>query len=276
MVACIGLVLSFRSSGNLAAAYGVAITMTMVITTVLFYVLVRRCWQWSLPRSLLICGILFVADVAFLGANLTKIGFGGWFPLAVAGLIFLLMTTWQRGRRIVASKLRQRLLPLDMFVAELLSQMPTRVPGTAVFMSGNPVGTPPALQHNVMHNKVRHDTVVILTVETAGMPHIDTAERILIEEIGEGFWTDRPDVRVHGGAGCPAGLGRYPPSGAELRHGRGELLPGRESLRSTAKPGMARWREHLFVWMARNAQTATEFFNLPPDRVVEIGTQVEL
>lgn len=276
MLLCIGLVLSFHSSGNLAAAYGVAITMTMVITTILFYVLVRRHWGWSLPKALLICGGFFVIDVSFLGANLTKIGYGGWFPLAVGGIIFLLMSTWRQGRQIVVTRLRMQLIPLDMFVAELLSHMPTRVSGTAVFMSGNPVGTPPALRHNVMHNKVLHENVVILSVETAETPHIDSQERVTIEEIGEGFWTivlkygfmEEPDV---------------PQALAAIRHPKLSFAPneisyflGRETLRSTAKPGMARWRERLFVLMARNAQTATAFFNLPPERVIELGTQVEL
>jgi KUP system potassium uptake protein len=260
----------------LAAAYGVAITMTMVITSVLFFVLARRHWKWSRPKVFLICGAFFTVDLAFLSANLTKIAFGGWFPLVVAGIIFLLMFTWQQGRQIVASKLRQRLIPLDMFVAELLSQMPTRVPGTAVFMSSNPIGTPPALRQNVMHNKVLHQTVVILSVGTTETPRVEDKEHILIEEIGEGFWMivlkygfmEEPDV--------PLALAIVTHPQLSFAADDVSYFLGRETLRSPAKPGMARFRNRLFMWMARNAQTATDFFNLPPDRVVEMGTQVEL
>ena len=188
MLACIASVLGFHSSSNLAAAYGVAITMTMVITTLLFYVLVRDRWNWSLPVALAGCGFFLLIDLAFLGANLTKIRSGGWFPLVVAGVVFLLMSTWRRGRQLVARRMRENLIPLELFLAELLSNPPIRVPGVAVFLSSNPVGTPPALRHNVAHNKVLHELVVIVCVQTAEIPHVAAADRIDVEEIGEGFW----------------------------------------------------------------------------------------
>lgn len=208
--------------------------------------------------------------------NITKIGFGGWFPLVVAGVVFLLMSTWRRGRQILSSRLRERLIPLDLFLADLLSDPPLRVPGIAVFMSGNPIGTPSALRHNVMHNKVLHKTVVVLSIETAELPHLDSQERTEIEEIGEGVWRvvvrygfmEEPDIPS---ALASMRLGELEFAGKEVSY-----FLGRETIVATRKPGMARWREQLFVWMSRNAQSATQFFNLPPDRVVEVGVQVEI
>ena len=172
MIACIFLVLEFHSSSNLAAAYGVAITTTMVVTTLLFYVLVRERWGWSQPLAMALTGVFLVIDLAFFGANITKIAYGGWVPLAVGVGVFTLMTTWHRGRQVLARRLRERAIPLELFLAELLSDPPIRVPGVAVFLSGNPIGTPPALRHNVAHNKVLHETVVIVSVETAETPHL--------------------------------------------------------------------------------------------------------
>jgi KUP system potassium uptake protein len=276
MLACISLVLGFHSSSNLAAAYGVAITMTMVITTLLFYVLVRRHWRWSRLLALTVSGSFLAIDLAFFGANITKIAFGGWFPLVIAGAVFMLMSTWREGRQLLASRLRHRQIPLELFLANLLSDLPMRVPGTAVFMSGNPIGTPPALRHNVVHNKVLHETVVILSVETVETPHLDSQERISIEEVGEGFWRilikygfmEEPDV--------PRALATVTKPELNFAPDAVSYFLGRETLVATGKPGMAVWRERLFVWMSRNAQSATDFFNLPPDRVVEVGVRVEI
>lgn len=276
MIACIALVLGFHSSSNLAAAYGVAITMTMVITTMLFYVLVRDRWKWSRPLALSVSGFFLAIDLAFFGANLTKIGFGGWFPLLVAGVVFLLMSTWRRGRQVLSGRLRERLIPLELFLADLLLEPPLRVPGIAVFMSGNPIGTPPALRHNVMHNKVLHETVVVLNVETSELPHLESQERISVEEIGEGFWRivvkygfmEEPDI--------PLALASIQKPELDFAGKKVSYFLGRETIVATRKPGMARWREELFIWMSRNAQAATQYFNLPPDRVVEVGVQVEI
>jgi KUP system potassium uptake protein len=276
MVACIGIVLGFGTSTNLAAAYGVAITMTMVITTILFYTLVRTRWHWNWAIAVAVSGFFFVVDAAFFGANIIKIEYGGWFPLFVAALVFLVLSTWRRGREILAKRLRHRLIPLELFLADLLVNPPMRVPGMAVFMFGNPIGTPPALRHNVVHNKVLHDTVVILGVETAEIPHVCEADRFFIEEIGEGFWRvivrygfmEEPDL--------PETLATVKHPQLDFTRNDLSYFLGRETLISTPKPGMARWRERLFVWLSRNAQTATDFFNLPPERVVEVGVQVEL
>jgi KUP system potassium uptake protein len=276
MLACTALVLGFRSSSNLAAAYGVAITMTMVITTMLFFVLIHERWKWHLAVALLVAALFLSIDVAFLGANLAKIGHGGWFPLAVAGGVFTLMSTWERGRKLVGRRLRERLIPLELFLADLLLVPPIRVPGTAIFMSSNPIGTPPALRHNVMHNKVLHETVLIVIVETAEVPHVAASERMSIEEIGEGFWRliitygfmEEPDI--------PGVLASVRRPEVDLAEDKVSYFLGRETLLPSPKPGMALWRERLFAWMSRNAQPATQFFKLPTDRVVEVGVHVEL
>lgn len=276
MFACILAILWFRSSSDLAAAYGVAIALDMVITSILFYALVRMRWGWNAWAALAVCGSFLTVEAAFLGANLTKILSGGWFPLAIAGTLFLLMTTWRRGRQLLSKRMRESLIPLELFLADLLSNPPIRVPGVAAFMSSNPVGTPPALRHNVAHNRVWHETVLIVCVETAEVPLVADAERIEVEEIGENFWRlslkygfmEKPDV--------PAGL-------AQVRHPRLHFdekkvsyFLGRETLLSTNIPGMARWRERLFASMSRNGQSAMAYFRLPPDRVVEVGVQVQL
>ncbi len=188
MISCIGLVLGFGSSSNLAAAYGVAITVTMVITSLLFFVLVKDHWRWNLAVAVLVSGVFLSIDLAFFGANILKIADGGWFPLLAAGFIFVLMTTWREGRQVLATRMKRRLIPLELFVAELLSNPPLRVPGIAVFMTGNPIGTPPALRHNVKHNHVLHETVILLTAETAETPHVRPSERLAVECVGEGFW----------------------------------------------------------------------------------------
>ena len=276
MIACIATVLGFHSSSNLAAAYGVAITMTMVITTLLFYVLVRERWNWSLPVALAGCGFFLLIDLAFFGANLTKIRSGGWFPLAVAGMVFILMSTWRRGRQLVARRMRENLIPLELFLAELLSNPPIRVPGVAVFLSSNPVGTPPALRHNVAHNKVLHELCVIVCVQTAEIPHVAAADRIDVEEIGEGFWRLILKYGFMEEPNLPEALVSVRHPGLRIVEGQVSYFLGRETLLSTAAPGMARWREGLFALMSRNAQTAMAFFKLPPERVVELGVQVEL
>jgi KUP system potassium uptake protein len=276
MFACIALVLGFHSSSNLAAAYGVSISIDMVITTLLFFVLVRDRWHWSLPFALLVCGTFLALDLSYFGANITKIDDGGWFPLLVGGAAFTLMSTWRRGRILLGERMRQRLVPLELFLAELLSNPPPRVPGIAAFMSGNPIGTPPALRHNVKHNKVLHETVLLLSIDTAEVPHVPAAERLEIEQVGEGFWRviatygfmDEPNV--------PELLGQVHHSELVINESEISYFLGRETLLATGKPGMALWRERLFTWMSRNAQTATAFFNLPPDRVIELGVQVEL
>lgn len=275
MLACTGLVLSFRSSSNLAAAYGVAVTLTMVITTLLFFFLLRG-WGWSLPLAGVLCGGFLIVELGFLGANLLKIPRGGWFPLVVAALLFTLMTTWKRGRQLLAQRLDERVKPLGEFIAEVSQHPPLRVPGTAVFMFRDPTLTPFSLVQNLECNRVLHERVVLLAVATEEVPRVRRRGRATVRALGEGFYQvvlhfgfmERPNVpRALDGLW----LGREKLSAASVTY-----FLGRETLFATERPGMPLWREKLFVLTARNALPASTFFQLPPERVIEIGAQVEL
>ncbi len=278
MIGCILTVLTFQTSSNLAAAYGVAVTTTMVITTLLFYVVARERWQWPLWRAGSLCAIFLIIDGAFFGANIIKVGQGGWLPLAIAGVIFAVMVTWKRGRSILAERIQREAKPLQDFLSEIKTQGVTRVPGTAIFMSGTASKTPPALLHNVEHNKVIHELVIFVTVKTDQIPYVDEADRLDVEHYGEGMY--RAKVRC--------GFMEEPNIPRILQAGAGSALPridpvdvtyflGRETIISTSRQsGMAGWREKLFALMSRNATTATAYFGIPPDRVVELGEQIEI
>lgn len=276
MIACIGLVMGFRTSSNLAAAYGVAVTITMVITSILFFFLIRDRWKWSLPLAIGVSAVFLAIDLAFFGANILKIADGGWFPLVVAVSVYILMSTWMSGRRLLGQRLRERVIPVELYLAELLSDMPQRVAGTAVFMTSNPVGTPPALRHNVTHNKILHETVVLLTVNTLEVPHLRRSPRSEIEEIGEGFWRITLSYGFMEEPNVPRDLGAIQSEQLDFTDRGISYFLGRENLLATSRPGMAQWRENLFAWMSRNAQRATAFYHLPPEQVVEVGVQVEL
>jgi KUP system potassium uptake protein len=276
MVACIGLVVGFRESSNLAAAYGVAVTTDMVFTTLLFSAVAAARWKWAWWRVGLLAAAFLVVDLAFWGANLVKIPRGGWFPLVVAAIIFAFMTTWKKGRQILATRLHATTLPFDFFLADVQMNPPPRVPGTAIFMYGNSDGTPPALLHNLVHNKVLHERVVLLTVEVQEVSTVDEQERVEVKRLGEGFYrillrygfTEDPDI--------PFALARIDEPGLNLKPMETSYFLGRETLIPSKKPGMALWREYLFSIMSRNARPATSFFALPPNRVVELGAQIEL
>jgi KUP system potassium uptake protein len=276
MLGCIGLVLSFGSATRLAAAYGIAVTSTMVITTILFYAVERRRWKWRRWAALLLCGTFLVVDLSFFGANLLKVAHGGWFPLAVALAVFTLMTTWKTGRRVLADRLRRSTVPLRPFLKGLALEPVVRVPGIAVFMYSNPHGVPPALLHNLKHNRVLHETVIILTVETQEIPRVPASERLEVVPLDHGFYRvilrygfmEEPDV--------PLELARVRLPGLQLDMHQVSYFLSRETLLATAHPGMWIWREKLFAWMTRNARPATSYFNLPPNRVVELGMQVEI
>jgi KUP system potassium uptake protein len=276
MVACIALVLGFRSSSNLAAAYGIAVTGTMAITTVLFYFVARERFGWTFWQAGAPAAFFLVIDMAFFLANATKIEHGGWFPLLVGAGVFTAMTTWKTGRQILSRRLMETTLPIDLFLEDVRRNSPTRVPGTAVFMFGNPTGVPPALLHNLKHNKVLHQTVVLLRVDTEEVPVVDAKDRVTLEELGHGFFRmvmhygfmEDPDV--------PAVLRQVKHPNLGLPPMDTTFFLGRETLIASKKPGMAIWREQLFAIMSRNARTATSFFGLPPNRVVELGAQIEL
>jgi KUP system potassium uptake protein len=277
MLSCITLVLGFRTSSNLAAAYGVAITTTMLITTILFYVVARLRWNWPAAAALPIAAFFIVIDLAFFGANMLKITHGGWFPLLVSAAILFLMLTWRKGRRVLRSRLGEICIPLDAFLSELKSQSIRRVPGTAVYMSGNRFGTPLALLHNLKHNKVLHEHVVLLTVRTEEVPYLaNSKDRVALEGLGEGFWRaqvhfgfmEKPDV--------PAALDRVKQTAPSFHSMRTTYFVGRETILATRKRGVSSWRGAIFAWMTRNAGDVTSYFCLPPNGVVELGARVEV
>ncbi len=277
MIACILLVLGFQSSSNLAGAYGVAVISTMTITSTMFVVVTRERWLWPRPKVGAIVGLFFAIDVAFLGANLVKIQHGGWFPLLVAVIIFTLMTTWKRGRRAIAGVMLAGARPLDEFLEDVASNPPIRVPGTAVFMAGSAAGVPPALTHNLKHNQVLHERIILLTARTDQRPRVDDGERVVVEPLSNGFWRATLHFGFMEEPNVPAALELMSAAGLRIDLTKVTYFLGRETLIATRKvPGMALWREKLFVAMARNAMNATNYFSLPPDRVVELGTQLEI
>jgi KUP system potassium uptake protein len=297
-ITCVGLVLAFQSVSNLAATYGVAVTGTMTTTTVLLLVVARRQWGWSVAKLGLLGGLFLVVDLAFLGTNLFKIPDGGWFPLVVATIVYLLMSTWKKGRARLSEIVRENTLPIDLFLADIAKRKPVRVPGIAVFLTSVREGAPPVLLHHLKHNKVLHEKVILLSVLGAEIPQVSQADRVRYRELGENFceivanygFMETPDVPT-----MLQSLELERGDGRRLRVevmttsfylGRETLIPvdGRKRRQTSAattpegtlpKPVMARWRKKLFIFMARNAQSATAFFGLPPNRVVELGAQIQ-
>ena len=276
MLACLGLVIGFRTSSNLAAAYGVAVTTDMAVTTVIFVVVAAKRWHWS-PRSIVLFLSLFlIVDLAFWGANLPKIPQGGWFPIVVAAVIFTMMTTWKKGRKVLAARLEVGALPIELLIADIRESQPTRVPGTAVFMHKDPDGTPPALLHNLKHNRVLHQRVVLMSVVTLDVPRVADEDRVSVVRVADDFhrvlayygFAESPDV--------PAILELCEKSGLAFDMMQTTFFLSRETLVAHAKGGMARWRQRLFGVMARNSLQATVYFGIPPNRVVELGMHVQL
>ncbi len=276
MLACIGLVLGFKTSSNLAAAYGIAVTLTMLVTTMLFYFAARRLWHWTRLRAGALCGVFLVVELAFFGSNLLKVAHGGWFPLVVGAAIFAVMATWKTGRRLVWERMQNATLPRDLFFADIEVNPPQRVPGTAIFMAGNPNGTPVALLHNLKHNKVLHQRNILLTIVTDEVAHVPEPERVQVEQLPAGF------QRVVGRYGFMEEpsilklLKDAPLTGGPIDLAKTTFFLSRETVLDTGKANLSRWRKWLFALLARNAQTATSFFGLPANRVVELGMQVEI
>jgi KUP system potassium uptake protein len=274
MFACIALVLAFRTSGAMAAAYGIAVTGTMAITTILFYVVTQR-W-WGQARAAVVCGLMLAADLAFFSANFVKLMSGGWIPLVVAGCILALMTSWKLGRERVGKFLRDRSEPLDQFLDEVDAADPVRVKGTAVFMTSTTAGTPPVLLHHFKHNQVLHEQVVLLSIVTDDVPHVSAKSRVTVETLREGFFR----VTAHYGfmqvPKVTDILKECDKRGLKTRSDSTSFYLGREKLVVTRNPGMSLWRKLLFSFLSKNARPATDFFKLPPDRVVEMGMQLEL
>jgi len=276
MVACIGLVLGFRTSRDLAAAYGIGVSLTIIMTTLLLYFAAQRVWKWPRWRAAALCGFFLAIESVFLAANLMKFSSGGWFPITVGALVYLLMATWFRGRRAVQKELVAGSLPLGMFLAEIERKPPARVAGTAVFLTGNAESTPGSLLHNLKHNKILHEKIIILRFAVSDAPSIDDAERLQVEELPLGFYR----VTAFFGFMESPSLDRIQPlcanEGLDLDPMKTTYFLGRETILATRKPGMARWRKQLFALLSRNAQQATAYFRLPPNRVVELGMQVEI
>ena len=273
---CVLLVLGFQSSGALASAYGIAVTGTMTITTLLFCAVARQRWNWSVARVATLGAVFLVVDLSFLAANLVKIAKGGWFPLLVAGVVYLLMTTWKRGRAAVTGILHDNALPLPLFLEDITRRQPPRVPGTAVFMTSDPGGTPVVLLHHLKHNKVLHEKVIIMSISGEEIPQVRPDDRAEVKDLGSGFYLvtgrygfmESPDV--------PGLLSTLGARGLEAKPMETSFFLGRETLLPTGNSRLSRWRKKLFILMARNAQSATAFFNLPPNRVVELGAQVQI
>jgi KUP system potassium uptake protein len=276
MISTIWLVLTFRTSSNLAAAYGLAVTGTMVTTTLLAYFVARRNWEWSRPKALILVSFFLIIDFAFFSANLVKIPDGGWFPLVVGVLLYFLMSTWQRGRAIVAQRMRRNAVPVRDFVRDVGRKQPARVPGIAIFMTSDPESAPAALLHNMKHNRVLHEKVVVLTITTSDEPYVRPRDRTEVEEVTPeiskviaryGFMQTPNIFEI---------LESAKKQGFEYKFDEITFFLGRETILPSANPGMPVWREHVFAFMLRNAQRATAFFQIPPDQVIEVGMQVEI
>ena len=277
LVATIGLVLGFRTSSNLAGAYGVAVSLTMVLTTVLAFVCARERWGWPLWKAGALTAAFLVVDLAFLGSNLLKVGHGGWFPLMVAAIVYLLMITWRDGRTLLNEKLRKEDLPFDLFLRDVERKKMHRVPGAAVFMSSVPMGIPRTLGHNVKHNKVLHERVTLMTVVTEEVPRVPRAERVHYEQLQQGFtrmivhfgFMEHPDV--------PAALELAAENGSiSYKPLETTFFLGRETIVLGPSDEMAPWRKRLYGFMARNAEEATKHYSIPVNRVVELGIQIAI
>jgi KUP system potassium uptake protein len=269
------LVLTFQTSSNLAAAYGIAVTGAMLIDTCLLAVVLFVLWGWNRWLAGLLIAVFFLIDGAYFAANMTKVPDGGWFPLLIGLVAFTMLTTWARGRKLMIERLREAAMPVSVFVKSAVNSA-TRVPGTAVFMTSTPDGVPHALLHNLKHNKVLHERVILLTVKIEDVPYISGQTRNMMEDLGQGFYRlvvrygfmEDPDV--------PTALAQTSGCGAEFKMMDTSFFLARQTLLPSSRPGMAVWREKLFAWMLRNAESAMEFFKLPTNRVVELGSQVEI
>ncbi len=277
MIGCIAVVLGFQTSSRLASAYGIAVTSTMVITTVLFYFVARERWNWGFLPTAALCSFFLIIDLSFFGANIIKIFDGGWFPLLLAALIFLVMMTWKKGRSILQRRTERETQILEEFLNTIGRQKITRVPGLAIFMNGNATRTPSAFLHNISHNKVLHERVVFVTVKTRPIPYVIPEERIRFEVMGHGFSRAKIYYGYMEDPNVPRELASITQPGFKFDPAETTYFVGRETIISTSKrSGMARWRERVFAVLSKNAQSATAYFNIPANRVVELGEQVEI
>ncbi len=270
------LVAGFRTSSNLAAAYGIAVTLAMLIDSLLIYVVLTRLWHWNRLAALCIAVPLLLIDSAFLASNALKILDGGWFPIVIGAVVFTLLTTWKRGRSILHARLAEETMPIDAFVESIAAAPPSRVSGTAVFLTNTPGRVPHALLHNLKHNKVLHERVVLLTMHTREIPVVAPAERVHIDDLGANFEQIEAYFGFMEDQDVPELLEVCERCGLAFDLMDTSFFVSRETLIPSATPGMALWRERLFVSMSKNATKASEYFNVPTNRVVELGAQVEL
>ncbi|WP_114951080.1 potassium transporter Kup [Sphingosinicella terrae] len=275
MVLVIMLVLFFQNSSNLAAAYGVAVTGAMLIDTCLLAVVLFSLWKWPSWASVPLLAIFFIVDITYFAANLTKIPDGGWFPLLIGLIGFTMLTTWARGRKLMIERMDEAAIPLPIFIKSA-GKSAVRVPGTAVFLTTSTEGVPHSLLHNLKHNKVLHERVMLLTVRIEDVPYVDRDKSFDLEELGSGFYRLIIRYGFMQETDIPAALAKVERCGAEFKMMDTSFFLARQTLIASERPGMALWREKLFAWMLRNAESAMEFFRLPPNRVVELGAQVEV
>ncbi len=277
MFACIALVIAFGSSSRLAAAYGLAVVGTMAIGTILFSAVARVRWRWSIGRVVLFAIPFLAVELAFLGANAIKVLHGAWLPIVIGIVLYTVMSTWQRGRALLGDYFARGALPIDLFVNDITRKPPHRVSGSAVFLTANPDGVPPVLLHHLKHNKVLHEKVVLLSMLTVDYPHIGgDMDRVVLEELGAGLFRVRGRYGYMETPDVPDLLKICAVRGLKLKLGDTSFYLGRDTLVTHSGRGMNRWRKRLFSLLQRNAQPATAFFHIPPNRVVELGAQIEL
>ncbi|WP_253718100.1 potassium transporter Kup [Sphingomonas sp. AP4-R1] len=269
------ITIGFRSSSNLAAAYGIAVTGTMFITACMLGVLTFRVWRWHPALAALVTGVALLVDGLYLASNMTKLTDGGWFPLAVAVVVFTLLTTWSKGQKLMRARVAEDMMAAELFIASASPKL-ERVPGTAIFLSAAKEGIPAALLHNVKHNKVLHERNLILTLIIEQVPFVGEARRLEVADLGEGFFRVFLRYGFMEEMNVPAALDIREICGGPFKQMETSYFLSRQTLIPSPRPGMALWREHLFAWMVRNAESAMEFFRLPTNRVVELGSQVEI
>ena len=276
MVACLALVLGFKGSSGLAAAYGIAVTGTMTITSILFAHIAHERWNWPLGKVVALSTIFLLVDLSFFSANLAKLFAGGWIPLAMGLAVFTMMTTWKAGRAALEEFVMKASLPIDLFMMDLESQQMPRVKGTAVFMTSNPDGTPVVLLHHFKHNKVLHEQIVLLSVITERVPEVDKKHRVSAKELGSGFYQVTARYGFMQSPNVPDILKGCRDVGLKTNESDTSYYLGRETLLNTGTSGLWKWRKALFGFLSRNARSATSFFGIPPNRVVEMGAQIEI
>jgi KUP system potassium uptake protein len=275
MVMVILLVVTFQSSSNLAAAYGIAVTGAMFIDTLLLAVVFFSLWKWPAWKAVPLIALFLFVDLLYFGSNLMKVPEGGWFPLLVGAVAFTMLTTWARGRKLMLDRMSEASLPMEVFIKSAAASA-TRVPGTAVFMTTSMRGVPHALLHNLKHNKVLHERVMLLTVRIDDVPYVPAEKRLHTEDYGAGFFRVLLRYGFMEEVNVPAELARLENCGPACKMMETSFFLARQTLIASSQPGMALWRERLFSWMLRNAESAMEFFKLPTNRVVELGSQVEI